>query len=105
MTDLRLQDSFYQFSELTEDERRIFNNRYQKSRPYEFPDNVHVQVTYEFNLDLHRIDRDVYSVLDWISDIGGLKDGLILVIIVVVSFLNFYKFDHYLIENLFVKRD
>jgi len=73
LTDLRLQDTYYQFSALTEDDRQIFSIQSRKNRPYEFPDNVHMQVTFEFDLDLHRIDRDVYSILDWIGDMGGLN--------------------------------
>ena len=42
LTDLRLQDTYYQFSALTEDDRRIFNNRYEMIRPYEFVDNIHL---------------------------------------------------------------
>ena len=34
------------------------------NRPYEFKDNVHLSVIYERDLDLHRIDREVYSILD-----------------------------------------
>ena len=42
LTDLRLQDNYYQFSALTEDDRRIFTNKAEKVRPYEFPDSVHL---------------------------------------------------------------
>ena len=42
LTDLELQDSYYQFAMLTEDEVQIFGNKYLYSRPYEFPDNVHL---------------------------------------------------------------
>ena len=44
-------------------------------RPYEFEDNVHIQVTFEFDLDLIVIDRQVYSFLDWLGDIGGLGEA------------------------------
>ena len=55
-------------------------------RPYEFPDNVHLQVSYEFDLTLYRVDRDVYSILDWVGDIGGLNEGLYLLFYVVLLF-------------------
>ena len=47
-----------------------------KKRPYEFKDNVHIQITIEFDLDLTVIDRQVYSVLDWLGDTGGLGEAL-----------------------------
>ena len=30
----------------------------------------------EFGPDLHVIERQTYSLLDWIGDVGGLLDGL-----------------------------
>lgn len=62
-------------------------------------------MTFEFDLNLYRIDRAVYGILDWISDIGGLSDGLILLITAILPIMNFKTFEHFLIEHLFVKRD
>ena len=45
-------------------------------RPYEFADNVHVSVAIELHSDLTVINRQVYSVLDWLGDIGGLSEAL-----------------------------
>jgi len=81
--------------------RRIFSNKYQMNRPYEFPDRVHVQISFEFDLNLYRVDRDVYSVLDWVGDMGGLNEGLYLGMKVILMFFQFYEFDHYLIERLY----
>jgi len=53
----------------------IFSQSYQLSRPYEFVDNVHLQISFEFDLTLYRVDRDVYSILDWVGDVGGLTEG------------------------------
>ena len=80
LTDLDLQDTYFEFSALTEDEFQIFGNRFQLIRPYEFPDHVHLQITFEFDLTLYRIDRDVYSILDWVGDVGGLNEGLFLIL-------------------------
>ena len=98
LTDLRLQDTYFKFSALTEDDRRIFSSKHTLNRPYEFPDNVQMQVTYEFDLNLYRVDREVYSFLDWIGDIGGLMEGLILFFGLVLAAVQFNKFDHFMIE-------
>ena len=74
-------------------------------RPYEFPDRVHLQLTYEFDLDLYRIDRDVYSILDWIGDIGGLNEGLFVILGIILSYFNYNTFEHFMIEHLFFKRE
>ena len=57
LTDLRLQDSYFKFSQLTEDDRRIFSSHHVKNRPYEFPDNVQMQVTFEFDLNLSNVGK------------------------------------------------
>ena len=41
-------------------------------RPYEFPDAVHLSLSYEMNLDKFVIYRTVYTTLDWLGDVGGL---------------------------------
>ena len=70
---------------MTEDDRTIFMNRHLFSRPYEFPDRVHMQITFEFDLTLYRVDRDVYSILDWVGDLGGLSEGLIIMLTIVLG--------------------
>ena len=55
-------------------------------------------VVWEFDLDLHRVDRDVYSILDWIGDIGGLNEGLMIICGILLGFLQFNMLDHYMIE-------
>ena len=75
--------------------------KYYKMRPYEFPDSVHLQVSYEFDLTLHRIDRDVYSILDWIGDVGGLNEGLFLFFSVILAYFQFYDLENFLVDRLF----
>ena len=60
-----------------------------------------MQVTFEFDLNQYRIDRDVYSVLDWIGDVGGLNEGLTILLGAILIFISFNPFEHYLIENLY----
>ena len=105
LTSLQLQDDYYQFSHLTEDETTIFSHFRTVGRPYEFKDRTHVQVTFEFDLTLYRIDRDVYSQLDLIGDLGGLAEGLFIILSIILSLLTFNDFDHFLIEHLYGKHD
>ena len=93
----------YEFSGLTEEVSRIFSNVEHTIRPYEFQDNVHLQITFEFDLNLYRIDRDVYSVLDWVGDVGGLFEGLYIPFKVISGFFYFRALEHFLIERLYVK--
>ena len=41
LTELELQDYYYQFSQLTQDDRQIFKNTWSQTRPYEFKDLNH----------------------------------------------------------------
>ena len=66
---------------------------------------MHVQITFEFDLSLYRIDRDVYSILDWIGDIGGLSEGLAILFGGCIALMTFNKFDHYMIEKLYHRRE
>ena len=46
------------------------------SRLYDFKDSVHAAITYELSPDRHIIRRQVYSLLDYLGDIGGLAGAL-----------------------------
>ena len=44
-------------------------------------------------------------MLDLIGDIGGLAEGLIIILGSVISIITFKKFDHFMIEFLFGKHE
>ena len=67
----------------------IFNIRAFEKRPYEFPDDIHLTITYEFDLDLYRIDRETYNTLDWLGDLGGLKEALMIILGFIYSLFHF----------------
>ena len=52
---------------------------------------------------MYRIDRDVYSVLDWVGDVGGLFEGLYILFKVISGFFYFRALEHFLIERLYLK--
>ena len=62
-----------------------------------------MQITFEFDLTLYRIDRDVYSILDWVGDLGGLSEGLVIILSFVFGLTQFNSFEHFLIERLYSK--
>ena len=79
------------------------SNKFVGYRPYEFPDDTHMSVSFEFNLSLNRVDRTVYSILDWIGDIGGLREGLTIILAFTFGVFKFSPFEHYMVEQLYVK--
>ena len=56
-------------------------------------------------MTLYRVDRDVYGVLDWIGDIGGLLEGFLVILSFTLTFISFKNFDHYLVEGLYRHKD
>ena len=55
-------------------------------------------------MNAYRIDRDVYSILDWVGDLGGLNEGLAIILSMILGLFNFHNFDHFLVRNLYWKR-
>ena len=68
-----------QFGNITEDISQIFSITQNSARPYEYYNQVHLSISYEFNLDLYGVNRDVYNILNWLGDVGGLRDALFLI--------------------------
>jgi len=102
ITGLSLQDKVWQWGSLTEESiDSIFKIEQTGSRPYEFPNDVHISVTFELNLDKTVIDRQVYSILDWLGDVGGLLEALHLLTIPVLIILQFNQLNSMLVSALF----
>ena len=86
---------------MTSLEGSIFGIENTVSRPYEFFDDVHSTVTFEFNLNYNRVDRETYNALDWLGDLGGLKEALLVLLGVVYSLMHYKDFEDFLISKLY----
>ena len=73
----------------------------QTKRPYEFDNPVHISITFERELNLKAIDRQVYNLLDLIGDIGGLGEGLFFMTFTLLSVIHFGALDNQIIQELF----
>ena len=67
----------------------MFSIRDERILPYNFIDDVHVAVTFEFDLTFYKMERTAYNILDWFGDLGGLLEALL------IFFGAFYGFLHY----------
>ena len=74
------------------------------TRPYEFPNRVHLAIAYELNLNLETLDRQVYSLLDLLGDIGGLSEALVFFGSLILFFLQYGQFDDFLTTSLYSAR-
>ena len=83
----------------------LFLIKHKETMPYEFNDNVWLSITFEMSLDLITYEREVYTFLMLLSDIGGLAGALITLMSLFMTLWNFKAFDNYLVSKLFrVKR-
>ena len=90
-----------QLGPLTEVEGSIFGIRPLEKRPYEFNNDIHMVVSYEFDLNKMKIDREVYNLFDWLGDLGGLKTALIIILGYVNTLINKDTFEDFLVSKLF----
>lgn len=74
----------------------------QPIRPYEKDYDVQMDITYERNKDLINVSRDGYTILDWISDIGGIQGILISAIAIILGYWNYNYFDNYMVQKLYM---
>ena len=56
---------------------------------------------FEFDLNLYRIDREAYNMLDWLGDLGGLKEALKIILTFIFVVFNYHTFQDYLVANLY----
>ena len=70
-------------------------------RPYEYFDDVHIAIAYEFDFNEYRIDREVYNLFDWLGDMGGLKEAVMLILGFIFNVFNYHTFGDYLVSQLY----
>jgi len=64
---------FVNLDSLTEiEDERVFRFNLEPFKSYEKDYDVQVDITIEMDLNLTVVARDIYTGLDWISDIGGI---------------------------------
>ena len=99
---LNLQDKFINLDEITElEDSGMFNLKQAPSKPFEFNEIDMQAVSFQINLDMTIIDREIISVLDVLSDIGGLDGTLVLIVGLLLSILNYNAIGNYMVANLY----
>ena len=86
---------------ITEYDDLIFGIKENTVRPYEYFDDVHIAIAYEFDLNLYRIDREAYNLLDWLGDLGGLKEAGVIILGFICGIFNYHTFEDYLVSQLY----
>ena len=69
--------------------------------PYEKFDSTWVSVTIERSLDIWHFEREVYTLLELISDVGGFSNALFVVLALTIALWNYNMFDNFMVSRLF----
>ena len=72
-------------------------------RSYEKDKAVQMDVTVEMSLSHGRVERTSYSILDLISDIGGMQGLLISWFSLALAFCNYHQTENFLISRLYME--
>lgn len=97
-----LQDMFVNLDSLTEiEDERVFRFNLEPFKSYEKDYDVQVDITIEMDLNLTVVARDIYTGLDWISDIGGIQGMLISFVAVFMMYWNYNQLSNYLVTRLY----
>lgn len=84
--------------------KELPSQSYEKYGEKDLP--VQMNLTFERDMNLVVVVRDGYTVLDWISDIGGIQGILISAIAIMISYWNYNYFDNNMVEQLYkIQRD
>ena len=101
-TALSLQDEYINLDELTVlKDATVFSIEKQAALPYEKDLNVQIDLTVEMNLDQKVVFRGVYSVLDYLSDVGGIQAMLISGVAYFLSLWNYNMLDNHMVSRLY----
>ena len=76
MTKLELRDNLMTIGFADETSSYVFDILEGTTRPYDWKNDVQCAVTFEFSKDLRMVKRKVYSIMDFLGDIGGLSGSL-----------------------------
>ena len=68
---------------------------------YDFFDDVHMAITFEFDLTFYEMERTAYNILDWIGDLGGLEAALLIFFGSFYGFIHYQSFNNFLVQKLY----
>ena len=99
---LLLQDELINLDDLTElEDSTVFRLEQLPTKSYEKEYDVQLDITIEMNLNQLVIARDGYTVLDYLSDIGGMQSILITGSAILLTIWNYQHLDNFLVSQLY----
>ena len=97
-----MQDLPINLDEITElEDSNVFKVEKKEMMLMEWGPEIVISIRFERNLDLQLVQRTRYTILDLLSDIGGIQSILLSAIGFFLSYSNFNYFDNYMASKLF----
>ena len=101
-SELELQDLPVSLDSLTGlEDASVFEFNQKAARPYEYDANFISGIDIQGNIDLTYLKRDGYTILDVLSDIGGVSAALITPVLVILSIVNYNHLESYMASKLY----
>lgn len=93
-----MQDLVFNFEDITllEDDR-LFRIEKGKSRPIETEERTVMKMTFEQNFDRNVVERDNYTFLDVLSDVGGLSSIVCSVFASLLAIVNYNNLNAHIV--------
>lgn len=99
---LFLQDKDIDLDDITElEDSSVFTIESMPARSYEKDRFVQMDISIEMNLNQTTLARTGYTVLDVLSDVGGIQSIIMSAIGLVLGILNYNNFDNYMASRLY----
>ena len=70
-------------------------------QPYEKDYHTQMDITFEMNRHQRVVARNGYTILDFISDIGGMQGIMMLFFAIFCSMWNWNQLDNYMVSKLY----
>ena len=102
--DITMLDEYMDLGGFSEESRTVFRSENIGFRPMEFDVFSHMGVVYEMDFDMRSYHRRVYTILDWLSDVGGLSGALFAAFGAICRILTFNGLHCFLIESLYKRK-
>ena len=74
-------------------------------RPAEWDENIIVNIQFEVSLDRVIVIRDGYTVIDIVSDLGGISSIFMAVFSLIIQIFHSNTLDEFLISKLYLKQN
>jgi len=103
MNRVTTQDSFLSIGQNTINEEFFEVKKIRTDEVTSLGRKTYFQMTFLIDYDILITNRSIYSALDWLGDVGGLTDALLILLQVILAFFYSEQFRFHLVQSFFEK--